>query len=210
MVGANARGVGGGLGAVALFATSLMPSPPPPELSPFDAIEIVPGGSGVLAPWDGSVECTWWNSSYYFSPGLCEPFSVSRIPTAMAQQAIERAITCAAMQEDVGCVLSGEIGFNVPAAFLYDSEQGFRMLLAPRLLPLEDDDNEEAEQRKVKVTDPPGNSPSVVFTLNTTVKTEFLTGSGRELKTETLSGSDAYCVQLLRASIVPACWESLD
>ena len=91
--------------------------------------------------WDGredqrAPDCEWWNGTYYYSPSLCSHMSVTRMPAALAQQAIERATRCAA-HGDTDCVLSGEIGLNLPAAFVYDKDQGMRMVLAPRLLEVE-------------------------------------------------------------------------
>ena len=139
------------------------------------------------------------------------PFAVSRISPATASKAVERAIKCAA-DYDTQCILSGEIGFNAPAAFLYSADQGFRVVLAPKVVPLanEGEGGGEGGQKLVRVNDPASQSTSMILRLNSTVAVEYVTPGSRSVVVETLTGSDAYCVQALRASVSPSCWEELD
>lgn len=204
-------GVNGGLGVTGLATTLLFggnyfqPSSPPTP-SPYTAVEVTPLG-GMFTHWDeeggASTDCTFWNGTFYYSPAACDPFAVSRISGAMAQSAVDRAIRCGA-QHDTHCVLSGEIGFSAPAAFLYDESNGFRMLLAPRLLP------QNSVSKMVRLQDPAAVAANIILTLNDTVTVEFMSGGSRTVQTELLKGAEAYCVQTLRASILPACWTSLD
>jgi hypothetical protein len=120
-----------------------------------------------------------------------------------ASRAIERAVRCAAFFE-TECVLSPEIGVSIPAAFVYDpSGEGMRMLIAPRIL----DGN---DTRTVRVQDPEENTNGWILELNRTIRVEYLPGGSRTPVSESLTGSDAYCVQLLRSAFVDECWQQLD
>ena len=116
-------------------------------------------------------------------------------------KAIERAIRCA-VHGETACVLNWEIGFGVPAAFLYD-ESGMSAMIAPRLL-------DGASSRKVKMQDPTSQHPNQIFQFNHTITVEFLRGGSRSVETRELTGDAAYCVQALRRSIAPSCWSGLD
>jgi len=204
-------GANGGLGVTGvattlLFGSSYWPPSSPPTPSPYTAVEVTPLG-GLFAPWDEEAaepNCTFWNATYYYAPSACDPFSCSRISPSMASSAIERAVRCGA-QHDTQCVLSGEIGFSAPAAFLYDESEGFRMLLAPRLLP-----TEGSVSKMVRLQDPAAQAANIIMYFNDTITVEYMTGGSRAVKTDVLTGAEAYCVQTLRASILPACWTSLD
>lgn len=213
-------GFSNGIGVTGL-ATSLLfgsgwwgPSSSPSPPSPYTAVEISANGQ-IFAEWPDGAEtdelhCTFWNGSFYYAPSACDTFSVSRISTTTAQTAIDRAVRCAALH-DTDCVLSGEIGFSVPAAFIYDATAGFRILLAPRLLALSDtDEAAKNAETQVRIQDPTGSNPNFLHRLNKSILVEYLAGGSREVRTERLEGPDAYCVQMLRASILPACWGSLD
>ena len=159
--------------------------------------------------WDGreqqlAPDCEWWNGTYYYDPSLCSHMSVTRLPAAVAQKAVERATRCAA-HADTDCVLNGEIGLNLPAAFVYDAQHGMRMILAPKLLEVE-----EAELKTIRLEDPRAEHPNQIFQFRHVVRAEYLKAATRTMETLELRGNDAYCVQALRRSVVPTCWEALD
>jgi hypothetical protein len=62
----------------------------------------------------------------------------------------------------------------------------------------------------VRVHDIDDLSSGFLLKFNRTVRTEYLPGGSRAPVMETLTGKDAYCVQLLRAAYATACWEMLD
>lgn len=163
-------------------------------------------------------ECNWWNGSVTFTSELCSHFSLSRMASNSAGRAIERAVRCAAWHE-TECVLSPEVGVSIPAAFVYDpGGVGMRMIIAPRLLPavaLEDlppgaTPVDSPDVRTVRVHDVTEGTNGRVLELNYTTRIEFLPGGSRAPVSETLSGSDSYCVQLLRAAFSEECWRNLD
>lgn len=165
-------------------------------------------------------ECQWWNGSVTFTSDLCSHFSLSRMASNSAGRAIERAVRCAAWHE-TECVLSPEIGVSIPAAFVYDPESaGMRMIIAPRMLPLilpaqpvsvgEPEKPYAFDVRTVRVQDVTEKTNGRVLELNYTTRIEFLPGGSRAPVSETLTGSDSYCVQLLRSAFSEDCWRNLD
>lgn len=168
---------------------------------------------GLMSAWPSEAiagrelppECSFWNLSVVFSSEMCSLFVVNRAAAAY-QQAATRALRCAAAF-GVECVLSPEIGLAMPAAFLYSHDRAaMTMVLAPKLVP------HDSEQVHVRVAPPGGDGLTDTKTLhfNRTVKVEYLEGATRQLRSETLSDDAAYCVQLLRLSFEPQCWEKLD
>lgn len=197
----------GGLTAI-IFGSSLWSPASPPTPSPYAAVEVTPSGQ-MFTFWDEEAaepNCSFWNGTFYYAPAACDPFAVSRISQSMASSAIDRAVRCGA-QFDTHCVLSGEIGFSAPAAFVYDATDGFRMMLAPRVFPPA---SEDTTIKMVRLQDPASVSANVIMHFNSSITIEYMTGGSRTVNTETLTGSEAYCVQALRASILPACWATLD
>ena len=215
MVGAALGATGGGL--MTLIAASSWYGGALPERVVVPATE----NGAVFAHWtmddetlwgDGQhVEpnCTWWNGSVSYTSDLCSHFSLSRMASNNAGRAIERAVKCAA-QYETECVLSTEIGVSIPAAFVYDPKgSGMRMLIAPRILP-QVDSTSPPDVRTVRVQDPEGQTSGRLVEFNYTVNIEYLPGGSRAPVSETINGSDAYCVQLLRAAFVEECWAQLD
>ena len=179
--------------------------------TPVVSIPITPNGH-TFVEWEqeggehAADSCAWWNGTYYYDPGACNAFSITRIASGDVAKAIERASHCA-VAGDTDCVLNGEIGFSIPSAFLYDSATAeMRMLIAPRYV----QQQELGLVKTIKMQDPYLTHPTQLFEFNSTIAVEYLKGGARTVATEDLTGQNAYCVQALRRSIAPACWESLD
>eukprot|EP00966_Prymnesium_polylepis_P305344 7056061-Prymnesium_polylepis.1 len=101
------------------------------------AIPVTPDGS-FLAKWDSGAEvppCMFYNASHQYKDGLCSHFSLARMSSQTQSAATERAMECATHFE-TDCILSPEIGLSVPAAFVYDQENGLKMITAPKIVPL--------------------------------------------------------------------------
>ena len=146
--------------------------------------------------------CDWWNGTITYETAFCNHFTIARLPHAIVEQSLERAIRCATHYE-TECVLSFEIGLSIPACFFYDSTVGMRMITAPRILSGED-------EVTVRTEDPAQSSLGHEHKFNRTIEVEFLTGKSRRPSTETFHNSSAWCVQLLRAGISHGCWATLD
>ena len=163
------------------------------------------GAAGVTLGGDVGPECAFWNMSVVYESSLCSHFAIGRSASTPAR-ANQRALACAAAF-GVECVLSPEIGLALPAAFLYSHDAAtMTMVLAPKLLP------HASEQVHVRVAPPGGDGLTDTKTLhfNRTVRVEYLEGASRQLRKETLSDDSAFCVQLLRLSFEPECWQKLD
>ena len=219
-------GVGGSGVVTLLAASSWLGSSPPPEQPVVPATK----DGAVFQRWamdDNSLwsegtaiepNCSWWNGSVVYTSDLCSHFSLSRMATNSADRAIDRANRCAAFYE-TECVISPEIGVSIPAAFVYDKTEGttMRMLIAPRIIPTYKvpgdtmgDGWDNMDVRAIRVQDPEEKTNGRVTEFNHTIKVEYLPGGSRAPVSETLTGSDAYCVQLLRAAFVEDCWRQLD
>jgi hypothetical protein len=218
MVGAV--GVSGGAGLVGLAMTSSWfgGTPAPPK-----AVAPATKDNAVFEHWtmdDASLwsegvymepNCTWWNGTVSYTSDLCSHFSLSRMASNSAGRATERAVKCAAHFQ-TECVISPEVGVGIPAAFIYDPEgSGMRMLIAPRIIyPGGTALSDEDATRHIRVQDPEEKTNGWITAFNHTIDVEYLPGGSRAPVSERLSGSDAYCVQLLRAAFVEECWKQLD
>ena len=176
---------------------------------PIVSVAITPEG-GTFARWEGEnfnpENCQWWTGTHYYDPGVCNAFSITRVSSSDVTEALERASYCA-VKGETDCVLNGEIGFSIPSAFLYDADSAeMRMLIAPRFVA----QDEPGPVKTIKMQDPYEVHPNQLYELNSTVKVEYLKGGARSMAVEELTGQNAYCVQALRRSIAPACWEALD
>lgn len=168
----------------------------------------------MLAHWpsewiiDGSAhppECEFYNDTVRFSQEMCSHLAISRSSNTPSR-AVKRAMTCAAT---VGteCILSPEVGFAIPTAFLYNhGTYTWTTVMAPKLLP------HESEVSYVRVAPPDGDGMLDTFTttFNSTVMAEFMDGITKQLRVEEFQGEHAFCIQLLRAIYEPSCWERLD
>jgi hypothetical protein len=165
---------------------------------------------------DGDEECNFWNGSYEWSLELCSHYAISRLGKRVEQEALQRAVQCAS-RHSTDCVLAPEIGVGLPAVFVYDSSDGMRLLMAPRLLPAStpsvgggDDLRPASESVAVRVHDPKGGNHRLIRSMRREIRVEFFTTDTKVLQVETLRDEDAFCVQLARRAISHACWDALD
>lgn len=148
-------------------------------------------------------ECAWWNGSVTYTTTTCSHFHVSRIAPAHSKRALYRALRCA-VAENTECVLAAEIGFALPAAFLYGGAGELRMVVAPRL-----SDTADNSTSTVRVAPIEGGTTQTLE-LKKEIQAEFIGESSRVPRSEVFSGQEAYCLQLLRHTYDTACWEALD
>ena len=179
--------------------------------------------SGVLLPWDSeafgsesqeplSDECSFFNFTTSYNSEFCEPFAVTRIQSSVTNAALSRATRCAA-KHDLECVLSSEVGFAVPAAFVADhkSESGMRELMAPKIIGQWTGELESSHTAEsfVRIYIPGDSFLSRTVRMNDTLLVEYMT-KDRRMKQETIGPPDSFCVSLLRVAFSNACWETLD
>lgn len=149
-------------------------------------------------------ECTWYNGTHRLDASACTLFTISRSPTSIFQTATERAARCA-FKAETECVLSTEIGLSVPTAFVVDqtTESGMVAIIAPKIVTQED-------EKYVRVSVPPDSIFEVsVTTMNHSIVVEYMDGF-KHMKKMQLTGSKAFCVQLLRRAYDSTCWANLD
>ena len=175
------------------------------------SVKVTKDGS-FLADWNideqtGAPPCAFFNASYQYTAGLCSHFALARMSAATQNEAIDRALACAAHYE-TDCIISPEVGLSVPAAFVYDSLEGLKMVIAPKFVSLPHDHNSTV--KLVGFQDPHEKLPNTPMHFNDTINVEYLKGGDRRMKTEVMDGSAAYCVQLLRISFDNACWKEID
>ena len=196
-MGLGSIGTGGAFGGVAtllLGAGFFSPVLEPPR------VEHLIDAHGVLGEDE---ECHFYNGSVVFESDHCSAFELVRLSSSVLHETTRRATQCA-VEAEVACVLSVEIGFAAPAAFLVSDLGDLRMVLAPRLLP------HGGTPRRVRASAPQSAGGAREYEFNATVKAEYLTGASRAPVSEVFEGDEAYCVQLLRAAFAPSCWALLD
>lgn len=147
--------------------------------------------------------CSFHNFESKLHVPACSPFALSRVPQTIVHEAKERAIKCAAHYQ-TDCVLSADVGLQVPSAFIYDSEMGLKALVAPTFT------NKSLDLRYVKVYNPEREMVSTSTNMFREIEVTALVDGVRTLETMLLSGVDAYCIQALRMAYTDSCWTELD
>lgn len=215
------NGMTGAAGVVVttLFGTSLLAPSPPPAVSQ----EPLRFDSALLSTWTSEQivsntdepldhECAFFNFSRSYASAFCDPFTISRMQASTIRAAADRALRCAAKHK-VECVLSAEVGFAVPAAFIAQHGGADEMLavVAPRVVAASPPPGNAASNVEYVRVTPPGagafESRTVRF--NTSIEIEFMTAAKR-VETRAVTGSAAFCVQFLRRAFTDECWEQLD
>ena len=147
-------------------------------------------------------QCDYWQgSSFYDTTALCTPFALSRVSASIHTRALARAMACV-REAPTDCILASEIGIAIPSAFAY-MEDVFIMITAPRVL-------NGSNPKLVKIKHPDGLTNPLRMRFNNSITFEAILDGQRTPSTITAEGPLALCAQLLRASIAPGCWRSLD
>jgi len=170
--------------------------------------------NAYLAPWDANATahappCSFYNASHQYTTGLCSHIAIARMSVDVQAEALTRALACASYY-DTDCVLSSEVGLSVPAAFVYDTEAGLKMLIAPKPLPPEPSEAPPDAQTVALHMPDDGRRTGIQIQFNSSVRVQYLRGVTRDMHEEVLAESDAFCVQLLRASFADDCWAGID
>lgn len=201
---------------VTLFGGSLLSGPNNEPVAVPTVFERVNVDDALLSTWISEdftsntdepldAECNFYNFSKFFVTPFCDPFSLSRMHKSTINAASGRALKCAA-KHDVECILSPEVGFAVPVAFVaqHGDGSGMKAIVAPRIL-----ETDNASTTYVRMSIPTDTLTTHTAKFNTSLLIEYMT-SEKRMETAVLKGNDAFCVQLLRVAFEPACWESLD
>ena len=160
----------------------------------------------VLRPWNwsaadvspGPPPCAWTGPDTIYTSPMCTHWMIARTPHDALASARERALACAALAS-TSCILSPEVGFSVPAVFVYDSEVGIKTLLAPRI------DERKGEAADTLLLHPVTGENLKTTSFHEQIVVETQVNSIRRLEQLHLDGEAAYCVQLLWAHYSSEC-----
>lgn len=149
-------------------------------------------------------ECIFYNNTVKLDASACTLFTISRTSVSVFQAATDRAVRCASKAQ-VHCVLSSEIGFSLPAAYISEqtAHAGMLSIIAPKITTM-------GEEVHVRVHVPPDSLfESTTTILNNSISVEYM-NDNKEMKSGVFKGKDAFCIQLLRSAFEASCWERLD
>jgi len=157
-------------------------------------------------------QCDWYTPDMGLLDELtCEAIDLRRATGSDLYGALDKAERCARETGET-CVLSHEVGFTVPAVFVYNATLArMRTILVPNI------DREHAalqNKSRVLVGDPLAevmqssdpHTREYVFAKSVHIK--YLSnagGHGFRDETDTIEDTEAYCVQLLNATLTDAC-----
>ena len=115
-------------------------------------------------------------------------------------------------------MLSVEIGFGVPAAFVYDAHEGVRMIAGTAAAALGEaeagdgtgDGTGDGGAVRVRVEDPREVDARGCSRRRGGCARPGHGAAKPAAQTEVFEGADAYCVQAPRHAVARRCWEALD
>ena len=177
--------------------------------SPPEVVDVTVDGS-YLGPWDRTTEtlaCDYWNTTVRYKTGLCSHFALARMSPAVAQDALDRALECASAH-DTDCILSSEVAFSIPTAFVYDQAAGLQMVVAPKIIQLPDDT--PFEEKDVAFHDPRDSSKKTQLRMNNTIHVEYDDPINKHIQRKVFREQESYCVQIARVAFDDSCWKNLD
>lgn len=159
--------------------------------------------------------CRWWTpETGRATDTLCSAFALRRLMGSDAlARALVRAQQCAALH-GTDCVLSHEVGLQVPAVMLWSTTaSAMRMYLLPRTVP--HPTGAGTDERRVAIARPPfdddlarSRTPLVVA-MNRSVEVDHVGTVSHVRESELLLDDDAYCMQMLQFTIPERCNEEL-
>lgn len=155
-------------------------------------------------------ECVWWEASAgNDTPVDCVGSNLRRaLGSDVIARALDRASRCASRSGEA-CVLSHEVGFPLPAAFVWNaSEHGLQPILLPRLRRIEGARAIRISHVTPELAMAPGGRESML-TFDQHIGVEHYDLRSRGLVQAELHDEAAYCLQLLQRSVPDACMELL-
>jgi len=157
-------------------------------------------------------ECEWYTPDMGILEELpCSAIDLRRATGAELYNALDKAERCARASGET-CLLSHEVGFSVPAVFVYNASIAkMRAVLVPSA---ERPFLDVQPKARVLVGDPleaimqSGDVRTRDYIFSKSIKVKFLgatSGIGLRDEYTILEDSDAYCVQLLNNTLSDAC-----
>ena len=168
------------------------------SISELEALEVA--GADKPRP-----SCEFYLGNVTHETDSCSPFTISRLSGAIASKALARATACA-VDAETDCVLSVDVGFAVPTAFILEENQtALEAVVAPRLIEASE------ETTAVRIEHPGGaGADGLIAEFSSALMVEYMQPLSRSVVRRRMVGQAAYCVQLLRRAYSPACWAKLD
>ena len=157
-------------------------------------------------------ECLWWSPELgNDTDTVCEPSMTRRLlGLERLDRSLQRATRCAVRASEV-CVLSHEVGLELPGAFVWNaSESRMRLFLMPRTHVVVD-----ARVKRVALFPPGsragvyGDAHSTILELAQEVGVEHYDAWTRQLRSDVVREDAAYCLQLLRTSVPAECADAM-
>lgn len=162
-----------------------------------------------LVSEDGKA-CVFWTAEKQVDTETeCSYSALRFMTTTSVNLYADLATRCAAPHAET-CILSSEVGFEIPSVFLWNQTTlTMRPIVAPRLLK-----KEKHTQKRVVVMPPSlevdvaasiAKAESSTYTFATTVDVEHINPNTMRPMSDRLTDYDAFCVQLLFRSLSEEC-----
>lgn len=168
----------------------------------------LPDGNSDGLRWDA---CEWWDGVDASGEAVCSSMALFRLTRASVDAAAQRAALCARVTGE-SCILSHEVGLEVPGVFLYgggEAGSGMRLLITPARAPSPESANASKgtldPAKRVRVSLHGQEWESREYVMEPRLAIEYYDFNGRAMRIETLEANDAFCVQLLARSVQEDC-----
>lgn len=156
-------------------------------------------------------ECLWWSPEIgNDTDTVCDPYVTRRLLSKeRLDRSLQRATRCAMRGSEV-CVLSHEVGLELPGAFVWNTtESRMRLFLMPRTHVAK-----EAQVKRIALFAPgsratEGDDHATIMNLAQEVLVEHYDAWTHELRSDTVREDAAYCMQLLRSSVPEECADAM-
>ena len=143
--------------------------------------------------------CEVYEFDRIFESEFCSAFVTSRTSKSIFSIGETRAMKCMA-EAETECVLSPEIGFGVPVAYI-SGNAGVMSIIAPKIMAA-------SNPTLVRVSSPVDELVMRRASLNASIEVEFLSIDKIVLR-ESFTGEQAFCIQLLLRIFTSSCLDLL-
>lgn len=167
------------------------------------------------AQFEDQAVCNWWTPDVgRDTEHTCGAGSLRMALSRGVHDALHRAERCA-RATGVRCILSTEVGLELPSVFVWDVQRSHMRAL---LIPQRDLAYEAVQTNvRIRVGHPldtmavAGDPYAAEFAVSKSVFVEYVDGRTGSVKMtrEVFNESDAYCIQLLNESVSEQCLEEL-
>jgi len=143
--------------------------------------------------------CEVYEFDRIFESDFCSAFVTSRTSKSIFSIGETRAMKCMS-EAQTECVLSPEIGFGVPVAYI-SGNAGVMSIIAPKIMAA-------SNPTLVRVSSPVDELVMRRASLNASIEVEFLSIDKIVIR-ESFTGEQAFCIQLLLRIFTSSCLDHL-